>query len=165
MSASKNDLVIPFSAVVTYNSVDLGALGKDIKLRLKFGETKFGYGQSDFGLSKLVKHAKDVEVEVDSENATIANLQKALGGLGTLGSSLVINANTRYKPTPYTLVLTMQTKTVGYGYEQLIITITNMVPTTESFETAFERAKVVKVPMKFVTTSGWSVTILPYTPA
>jgi hypothetical protein len=165
MSASINDLVIPFSATVKFNNVDLGALAKDIKLRLKFKETKFGYNNSDYGLAKLIKHATDVEVEFESDNATIANLQKALGGIGTLGSSLVINANTRYKPTPYTLLITMQTKLAGYGYDQLIITITNMVATVENFETTFERAKNIKVPMKFITTSGWSFTALPYTPA
>jgi hypothetical protein len=165
MSASIADLVIPFSAVITFNSVDLGALSKEIKLRLKFKEVKFGYNNSDYGLAKIMKHATDAEVEFDSDNATMANLQKAIGGLGTLNTSLVIAANTRYKPTPYTLVITMTTKLAGFGYEQLIITITNMIATTENLELVFNHNKNVVVPMKFITTSGWSYTALPYTPA
>lgn len=166
MSAAITEMMFAFSALVKFNNTDLGALAKDIKVRLKFKETKFGNTQSDFGISKIIKFATDVEVEFDSDNATIANLQKALGGIGTLAApTLTIAANTKFKPVPYTLYVEVHNKNAGIGYDLLKITITNMVATSEALELLFQRDKNLKVPMKFVSTSGWSATITEYTPA
>ena len=137
---------------VTLGSSPIGSVGADgIKLKVKFKEISFGPTQETPGLAKLTKYFMGAEIEIPIDEVAAGALAIAWGGGDqTGGDQILLTVGTLIRPIPAALVITCVEATTATASPR-VITITNVVPTSETWEHLIGMGKQSRCPMKFET--------------
>lgn len=153
--------LLPSAVAASFNSTSLGDISdKGAKIRTKEKHLDFGPTQECAGLTKRIPILSGIEAEFEIDDCDVDTIGKTFGyNTGVSGDTMVITIGQQLKAAPYSLVINTQDPD-GSARR---ITITNMIPSSETVEMIYNRKVQSRVPFKFVS-CGVSVLTIDMTP-